>query len=518
MHTGIGPFNLESGSYLALRPVGLHARARSRSAASCNFLDAEAPNLLNLDPGNAARPGAAELQDPDLRLRGRATPRCSAATHILSYGGNARRNNFEITLTPNVEDRNEFGALLPGGVLQGQVPRHRWAAAWTSSATSRTRCSRRASPSMFKPTPDHAFRVSFNKAFRSPSAVNNFLDQEIFAPTLDRPAGAGAARARRALRPALSRPSACACGTSATSVGNAAHNLKEESLTAYEVSYTGTFGAQDDARAWPCTRTTATTTSTSRPSCPTRRFPTGPAAASTSTRRPTRRPSSASTPRGSPCPGPIVPFLAAVPRSDRAHRPAAHGLDLPEPGPAAPARRGGLRWTTASTTPGRSPATTPTRTTPRPWRPDAGQLPYLTEELALPAKHRFNARGELEHEALPGHALGQPHDDALWTDVLTSRTTASPTPTPCSTPRFGVKWADGKVTTTLKGTNLLEREIQQHIFGDIIKRLGDGRGALHLLGDGTPGNGTSPRALAGPGAICFCGERATATEAAVAGR
>ena len=35
---------------------------------------------------------------------------------------------------------------------------------------------------------------------------------------------------------------------------------------------------------------------------------------------------------------------------------------------------------------------------------------------------------------------------------------------------FGVKWADGKVTTSLKGTNLLNEKIQQHIFGDILKR------------------------------------------------
>ena len=35
---------------------------------------------------------------------------------------------------------------------------------------------------------------------------------------------------------------------------------------------------------------------------------------------------------------------------------------------------------------------------------------------------------------------------------------------------FGVKWVDGKLTTTLKGTNLLNETIQQHVFGDILKR------------------------------------------------
>ena len=35
---------------------------------------------------------------------------------------------------------------------------------------------------------------------------------------------------------------------------------------------------------------------------------------------------------------------------------------------------------------------------------------------------------------------------------------------------FGVKWNQGKFITTLKGTNLTNAEIQQHVYGDLIKR------------------------------------------------
>ena len=35
---------------------------------------------------------------------------------------------------------------------------------------------------------------------------------------------------------------------------------------------------------------------------------------------------------------------------------------------------------------------------------------------------------------------------------------------------LGVKFADGKVMVSLKGTNLTNEKIQQHIFGDILKR------------------------------------------------
>ena len=33
---------------------------------------------------------------------------------------------------------------------------------------------------------------------------------------------------------------------------------------------------------------------------------------------------------------------------------------------------------------------------------------------------------------------------------------------------LGVKWADGKVTSEPKGTNLFNQTIQQHVFGDIL--------------------------------------------------
>ena len=35
---------------------------------------------------------------------------------------------------------------------------------------------------------------------------------------------------------------------------------------------------------------------------------------------------------------------------------------------------------------------------------------------------------------------------------------------------FGMKWAQGRVTTLVKATNIFNKDIQQHIFGDIIKR------------------------------------------------
>jgi hypothetical protein len=35
---------------------------------------------------------------------------------------------------------------------------------------------------------------------------------------------------------------------------------------------------------------------------------------------------------------------------------------------------------------------------------------------------------------------------------------------------FGVRWSEGRVMTSIKAINLLNDDIQQHIFGDILKR------------------------------------------------
>jgi hypothetical protein len=35
---------------------------------------------------------------------------------------------------------------------------------------------------------------------------------------------------------------------------------------------------------------------------------------------------------------------------------------------------------------------------------------------------------------------------------------------------LGARWMDGRLETSLKATNLLNREVMQHVFGDIFKR------------------------------------------------
>ena len=59
---------------------------------------------------------------------------------------------------------------------------------------------------------------------------------------------------------------------------------------------------------------------------------------------------------------------------------------------------------------------------------------------------------------------------AYWQDVLDSRYHGPTDAFTLVNGSLGVKWGDkGNIVTMLKVTNLLNQEIQQHIFGDITK-------------------------------------------------
>ena len=95
---------------------------------------------------------------------------------------------------------------------------------------------------------------------------------------------------------------------------------------------------------------------------------------------------------------------------------------------------------------------------------------FALSEVNLPAKNRFNAGVNFNRSRYLGDLNVTYSDSAFWQDVLDERyhgTTAAYT---MVNGGFGVKWARNRVTTSVKGTNLGNQTIQQHVFGDIIKR------------------------------------------------
>ena len=459
IHTGIGPFNIQKGSHLTYGRIG-YGKGAFKVAAFGNLLDVEAPNLLLVDP--ATLKGVTlnfKTQTYDFEV---GHSKIVAEKHVLSYGGNARRNQFDITLAPGAKDRNEFGAYFQdeffvdkfrftvGGRVDkfGNIDK----AVFSPRATA-----------MFKPAADQSFRVSYNKAFRAPSAINNYLSQDIFNPTpVSLPLAPLAPLAPAAVRPALTTPFLLIV----KNVGNP--NLKEESVTAYEVAYTGTFKDKTTIGIAAYRNKTDNNINFAQIT-PTASNPAGfpPFDFYSTANAPALL---GLTTTGVPVPGTLIAFLNQIApligQTIRLPRTVSTYLNL------GPLQQDGLEisidhrfnneWSLSTNY--------SYQKRPKVLTAKSGQIPYLTEELGLPAKDRFNASVSWNYARVVGTAQANYQAKALWTDVLSSTYHGYTDAFTLVNANIGVKWNKGKVVTSLKGTNLLDKKIQQHVFGDILRR------------------------------------------------
>jgi outer membrane receptor protein involved in Fe transport len=95
--------------------------------------------------------------------------------------------------------------------------------------------------------------------------------------------------------------------------------------------------------------------------------------------------------------------------------------------------------------------------------------PFPVIELALPATHRFNIGGTYTGQRLFGTLAVNHTDDAFWSDVLTSAYHGFTDAFTMVNGSVGLRW-NNRVTTMVKSTNLFNRQIQQHVFGDVFGR------------------------------------------------
>ena len=460
VHTGLGPFDIQSGSSMAYAKAN-YSKGALKLNAFANFVNADAPNLLLPDPATL-RPLVLEFssQTYDVEV-GHST--VVGARHILSYGGNARRNNFDITLAPSAKDRNEFGAYFQDEiylsrfrfVLGGRVDKfgNIDKAVFSPRVTG-----------MFKPTPEQSLRISFNRAFRSPSVINNYLDQSIFAPTpVDLRALLPIARLLAPeLVPALSAPISLVV----RNVGN--RGLKEESLNAYEAAYTGTFKDRTTVGI-------AVYQNDGNDSINFARLLPSPENPSGLPGFDVYMPSNAPDPigintDGIPVPGALVGFLAGLPGAFGGSivlpRTVSEYLNL------SGLRQRGLEVSIDHAVSSRVTlsANYSFQATPKKLTPEGGQIPLPTGEIGVSARNRFNASVTLNTRRFVGSASLNHSDRAFWTDVLTPEFDGYSNGYTMVNVSLAARWSDGKLTTSLKGTNVFNQTIQQHTIGDIIKR------------------------------------------------
>ena len=462
-HTGVGPFDMERGSYLGYGRLA-YTQGDLRVQAFTNIFDATAPNLMLPNPENPTQPIVFDFHSRtyDLDIGHSAV---LGGRHILNYGGNVRRNEFSLGVTPEARNRTELGGFLQDEifldpfriVLGGRIDKF--------GSVGRPFFSPRVAL-MYKPGRNHSVTLSYNRAFRSPSVIENYLDMRMIQP-IDL-SGLAALRPLlpQLLPPGLSPEAAAATlagleqGLDATTsrpfplitraVGNeiaiGAHGrraLDQESLTATEIAYTGM-------------------------------FPTGTTFGAAVYRN--RRDD---TIKGGAIDPTLDPYTAEDPPA---------GWLLPPQMIGVLAGMGSVFPKTAITFFNRGPTVhygsevsidqqlsrSVTAAASYSWQSKPEVLrtdePFPARELSLPPTHRVNVSTTLNGRRFLGSLALSTATRAFWSDVLTPEFHGFSEGYTMLNGSFGIKWADGAITTVLKVTNALNDNIQQHIFGDIMRR------------------------------------------------
>jgi outer membrane receptor protein involved in Fe transport len=450
VHTGIGPFGLQDGSYMAYGRVGFQKGAL-RVAAFGNFVDAEAPNLLVTDPGTLQGIDLTfETQTYDIEV---GNTNVVARRHTITYGGNVRRNNFDISLAVG-DDRTELGAYAQWEYF---VDKFRFAAGGRVDKfgnLSDPVFSPRVSV-MFKPTPAHSIRASYNKAFVSPSFINNFLNQDISFPT-----PVDLTPLKGLLPPALHPLVPPPFLLTVNAFGN--EELKAQVTDQWELAYTGTFGGRTTLSL------AAYTSDTDDNINFVYLYPRGVPGFPEPTYYSVQNPAVGITPTVPPQAVTVAPLIMGILQQAGQLLPqqAATYLNL------GPIRNRGfeasvdhrfLRGFSVS-------ANYSWQDTPEPLTPGSGEIPYPVQEVGIPSEHRFNAALGYDGGTFFGNANVNYASDALWMDVLNATYAGFTDAYTMLNATLGVKLGKGKVILSLKGTNLTNEKIQQHVFGDILRR------------------------------------------------
>ncbi|HSL21753.1 MAG TPA: TonB-dependent receptor [Vicinamibacterales bacterium] len=415
MHSGIGPFDINSGSVLGYAKVGYSLRA-FRVNFFTNILNGDAANLLARDTRGQPIHFDFGTRTYDVEFGNAVT---FVSRHVVSYGANFRYNSFDLSLAPAADSRKEGGFYMQDDifvhdkfrvVLGGRIDAF-------DNLPDPVFSPRVAV--MIKPSVDQTFRVSYNRAYRSPSVINEYL----FAPGILNEADLSAIHP--SLRNFIFPISA---------EGNP--DIEEQSLEAYEVGYTAVVAERATLSAAFYVNKlkkdinfaqTATYSSANPP--PTLAPPFRPALDLLNR-----------IGRGLPC------CFTYINLGDYTQRGFELGADVAvnpnigafvnyswqdEPDPENEADRG---------------------------------------ELNVPPQHRVNVGLNFNYARFLGNVAVSYSDTAFWQDVLDSRYHGFTDSYALVNAGFGVKWADGRLTTTVKVVNLTNEDVQQHVFGDILKR------------------------------------------------
>lgn len=440
MESGIGPFQIQSGTVMSYGKLA-YSKNAFHAHAFMNALDGEAPNLLSLDNTGKPIQFSFNTKTIDFEL-GNSN---AVGKNVFTYGGNLRLNKFHLTLAPGETSRTEGGGYVQDELFINSHARLVVGARVDKFTSINDPVFSPRVALVLKPAPDKTFRVSYNRAFRAPSMINNGLDVTIGTP-LPLAAVNGAVQAATKVPNLFPASAVFYVPTRAT--GNP--DLTEEHTDAFEVSYTGKVGKKGlFSAAWYYMKTSNEIFFTVKSAY------TAPPTGWTSI------PQWAAF--GAAGPTVATGVWNGVQASQ--HFPSEYtyknlgevknkGLELgfdSEFGPMSYY----LNYSYASQ--------------PVPTFPGLDATAALAE-INIPAKHRFNYGVSTSIWKIFYTVSTSMVGKAYWQDVLDSRYAGYTPKFIASDFMIGTKFNHDKAILQLRINNMANAAIQQHIFGDVMKR------------------------------------------------
>jgi outer membrane receptor protein involved in Fe transport len=435
IHSGIGPFDMAGGVGLGYATMR-YTRNALRVNVFTNILRGDATALLSFGPDGLPIPFSFKTNTYDIEF---GNVNLLGSRQVLSYGGNFRYNNFDLSIAPRGDNRTEGGAYLQDEIFVSELVRLNLGARVDKFDVVEGAMFSPRVALVLKPHADHAVRLSYNKAFRSPSLINNYLDVTIvnqlnFAQLAP-------------INPVFTQLGTFNFLVEAT--GNEA--LREESIEAIELGYTGVI----NNRATVSAAVYYTKNSDEIFFTQVGRY------------RATNPP--AGWLQRLAFLGPQIP-LAIL-----------EGLPPPCASPTQPCTTGGLPSEFSYRNLGinrnkgfelgidaaASRAVNVFANYSFQALPDPD---FDLSEVNRPPRHRVNAGFSVNTDRYVGNLSASFVDEAFFQDVLDARFHG---PTEAYTQingAFGVRWLGERLTTTIKVINLGNEDIQSHVFGDVIKR------------------------------------------------
>jgi iron complex outermembrane receptor protein len=418
MHTGIGPFDINKGSVMGYGKLNF-TRKGFRAGFFTNVLNGDAQNLLTTDA--SVPPNPIQFSFLTKTLDFEASNVQVKDKHVVTYGGNLRYNTFDLSLAPKAQTRTEGGGYIQDEIFLSRMYRLVAGARVDRFDYLDTAVFSPRVTFLLKPQENHTVRLSYNRAYRSPSVINNFLDITIAEPLN---LGAFSPLLAGKIYPIPIR-----------SAGDP--NLKKTSVDAYELGYSGIV-AQGRAIVSAAFYVNKTTDDIFFTEVPNSRW-------------------TAANPPPNFAFGFLPPFVINL-----------------VPGASFPANftysnfgkqtQKGFELGVNTTLNRYAGAFVNYSYQAKP------KAKFPLTELNLPPKNRFNAGVNFNRSRYLGDLNVSYSDSAFWQDVLDDRYHGTTKAYTLVNGGFGVKWASNRITTAVKGTNLANQSIQQHVFGDIIKR------------------------------------------------